>query len=160
MNTLESVLSVERQPPLERNDMSQLRLLTCTASGNLSRADSWLRKLVKLDVQSLLDKYGKIGVDALSAATPKDTGLTAASWTYKTTINRGENGGIVSAKIEWTNTNLSTSPSAHIPIVILIECGHGTRNGGYVPPHPFISDTIRPIFEELADRLGREVKSV
>lgn len=137
--------------------MPQLRILELKSNGDMKKTDTWLRKLLKLDLQSILDRYGERGVKILSAATPVDTGKTAASWTYTTSITRTSSGGVTSATITWSNTNL-TEGRQHIPVVILIECGHGTRNGGYVPPNPFIKENITPLLNEMAEKLWKEVK--
>lgn len=139
--------------------MSQIKILNLTSSGDLKATESWLRKLLRIDLQSVLDKYGKKGVKALAAATPKRTGLTANSWNYRSTIKHNAEGGVASASLEFYNTNLSTSADK-IPIVILIEYGHGTRNGGYVPPHPFVSKATKEVFDNLAKELWKEVKEV
>ena len=137
--------------------MPQLRILELKSNGDMKNTETWLRKLLKLDLQSILDRYGEKGVDILADATPVDTGKTAASWTYSTRITRTSSGGVTGATITWSNTNL-TEGTQHIPIIILIECGHGTRNGGYVPPNPFIKEAITPLFDELAEKLWKEVK--
>ena len=137
--------------------MSQIKILNLTSSGDLKATESWLRKLLRIDLQSVLDKYGKKGVEALAAATPKRTGLTASSWKYRSSVKRTAEGGVISASLEFYNTNQSTSADK-IPIVILIEFGHGTRNGGYVSPHPFVSDATKEIFDNLAKELWKEVK--
>jgi len=93
----------------------------------------------------LLDQYGSAGVDALAAATPKDTGQTAKSWYYKSE----------SYGLSFGNSNQSDG----IPIVVLIEYGHGTRNGGYVPARDFINPAIQPIFDRIADAITKEVQS-
>lgn len=139
--------------------MSQLRVLHLESNGELRVTENWLRKLLRIDLETVLGSYGQRGVELLAAATPKRTGLTAASWKYTTKITRNSTGGVSSASIEFSNTNLSTSKDK-IPIIILIEYGHGTRNGGYVPPHPFITETIRPLFDELAEKLWKEVKDL
>ena len=137
--------------------MPQLRVLELKSKGDMKNTETWLRKLLRLDLQSILDKYGERGVKILAEATPVRTGKTAASWTYSTSVTRTSSGGVTGATITWSNTNL-TEGSQHIPIVILIECGHGTRNGGYVPPNPFIKEAITPLFDELAEKLWKEVK--
>lgn len=138
--------------------MPQLRVLELKSHGDMKKTETWLRKLLKLDAQSILDKYGKKGVEILSAATPVRTGTTAASWTYTTRISRSSSGGVTDAAITWSNTNLATGRQ-RIPIVILIECGHGTRNGGYVPPNPFIKKNLTPLLNELAAQLWKEVEN-
>lgn len=118
-----------------------------TQKGDFSKSDSFLRKLLKLDLDSVLTKYGELGVKALSEATPVDTGLTAASWDY--TIKKEKN----SFTITWTNSNVVKG----VPVALLIQYGHGTGTGGYVQGRDYIKPAIRPIFDELAKELWEEV---
>lgn len=97
-----------------------------------------------------MDVYAQRGVAALAAATPTETGVTAASWSYE--IER--NGSDVT--IWWTNTHLD---SAGTPIVVMLQFGHGTGTGGYVQGRDFINPAIEPIFNEIADAVWREVNS-
>lgn len=115
--------------------------------GDFSKTESFLKKLRKLDLDSVLDKYGKLGVQALASATPVETGKTAASWDYK--IEKGK--GVVT--ITWTNSNVNNG----VPIALLIQYGHGTGTGGYVQGRDYIKPAILPIFNQLADALWKEV---
>lgn len=115
--------------------------------GDFSKTESFLKKLRKLDLDSVLDKYGKLGVQALASATPVETGKTAASWGYK--IEKGK--GVVT--ITWTNSNVNNG----VPIALLIQYGHGTGTGGYVQGRDYIKPAILPIFDQLADALWKEV---
>lgn len=138
--------------PKERLDSAQKvkvmpNIISYSTTGDFSKTETFLMKLLKKDFTSVLHRYGKRGVDALQAATPVDTGTTAHSWGYTVTESPG------SATITWTNSNVNQG----IPIVLLIEYGHGTSTGGYVQPRPFIKDTIEPIIDELADALWKEV---
>jgi hypothetical protein len=101
-------------------------------------------------VFQILDNYGSRGVAALANATPVDTSETALSWTYEVVSRRGYHA------IHWHNTHVVEG----IPVAVMIEYGHGTGTGGYVPPHPFITNAIRPIFEEIVAEIIREVKSL
>ena len=93
------------------------------------------------------DRYGKEGVAALSSATPVDTGLTSRSWSYKIFRNRG----IV--RITFYNSNTQNG----VPIAIVLQYGHGTRNGGWVEGRDYINPALQPIFDKLADEAWREV---
>jgi hypothetical protein len=115
--------------------------------GDFSKTESFLKKLRKLDLDSVLRKYGELGVQALASATPVETGKTAASWDYK--IEKGK--GVVT--ITWTNSNVNNG----VPIALLIQYGHGTGTGGYVQGRDYIKPAILPIFDELADALWEEV---
>ena len=94
-----------------------------------------------------LDKYGKEGVAALSAATPIDTGKTANSWSYK--INR-QNGSV---SIDFYNSNFSNG----VPIAIILQYGHATNNGGWVQGRDYINPAIQPIFDKIAKNAWKEV---
>ena len=96
-----------------------------------------------------LNQYGRRGVDALSAATPIDSGKTASSWNYE--IHRSKD----LVEIVWTNSNVNDGA----PIVILLQYGHATGNGGYVQGYDFINPAIRPIFDEIEKDLWKEVTS-
>lgn len=96
-----------------------------------------------------LERYAKRGVDALSAATPVDSGLTAASWDYEIKHDHD------TVSIVWTNSNVVDDWAV---VAILIQYGHGTRNGGYVYGVDYINPAMRPIFDHIANAIWEEVK--
>lgn len=116
--------------------------------GDFSKATGFLEKAKHVIRQGLLDRYGREGVKALRSATPTDTGLTASSWYYKI-VNRS---GF--AKITFCNSNIQNG----VPIAILLQYGHGTRNGGWVEGRDYINPAIRPIFDKLANDAWEEVR--
>lgn len=116
--------------------------------GNFSKTEKFFERCKNLFKLGTLDKYGREGVNALSMATPVNTGKTAASWRYRITSNS------TSLTIEWINDNETVDG---IPIVVLIQYGHGTGNGGYVQGRDFINPAIQPIFDKIADTLWKEV---
>ena len=91
--------------------------------------------------------YGQRGVNALAAATPKDTGLTAASWYYE--VERTDN----DLAIYWKNSNTNNG----VNIAVILQYGHGTNGGGYVRGIDYINPALRPIFEEIANDVWEEV---
>lgn len=99
------------------------------------------------EFMSILHKYAKIGVTALSAATPKDDGSTAASWGYEI-----ENSGD-KAVIYWTNTDQNDG----VYIAVIIQFGHGTGTGAYIPPVDYINPAMKPVFDQIAEAVWREV---
>ena len=115
--------------------------------GNFSKATKHFEKLRQGRYLKILNNYGQKGVEALSAATPVDTGLTASSWYYK--IERTA----TSAKIIYCNSNVNKG----VPIAIILQTGHGTRNGGWVEGRDYINPAIQPIFDELAKDVWKEV---
>lgn len=120
-----------------------------TSKGDWSKTTKWLKRLQTMEnARRVLDKYGREGVAALSAATPVDTGETATSWNYEVV----QNGDTVA--LNFTNNNKTKTGT---PIAILLQYGHGTGNGGYVQGRDFINPAVRPIFDEIADRAWKEV---
>ena len=115
--------------------------------GNLKKTTRFLERMVKEEYLKNLDKYGQEGVQALSLATPVDSGKTAASWDYR--IEKTNDG----TKIVWTNSNVNKG----VNIAIILQYGHGTRNGGYVQGRDYINPAIRPIFDKIADDAWKEV---
>ena len=97
---------------------------------------------------SVANKYGQRGVEALSSATPKETGKTASSWYYTVEI---QNGSLV---INWCNSNLGNN---WFPIALYLQLGHGTRGGGWVEGRDYINPAMRPIFDDMAREAWREV---
>lgn len=115
--------------------------------GDFSTSIRFLTKLLKSDYRKLLDRYGQMGVDALKAATPADTGNTANCWNYEIQDQKG------SVVLRWYNTNVNKG----VNIAIILQMGHGTRNGGYVQGRDYINPALRPIFDELATAAWNEV---
>lgn len=116
-------------------------------SGDLNKTRNFLKSLQQKKFLSKLDKYGRMGVEALRDATPKDTGTTANSWDYIIE----DTGDAVT--ITWTNSNENRS----IPIALLIQYGHGTGTGGWVAGRDYINPALRPIFDEIAKSAWEEV---
>ena len=124
-------------------------MLTISSSGSFKNTESFLHRMSSKDIFRTLDKYGAIGVQALAAATPRDSGATASSWTYEIKREKG------SYSIIWGNTNMA-GPT---PVAVLIQLGHGTGTGGYVPGRDYINPALLPIFDRIAADAWREVTS-
>lgn len=125
-------------------------MIKFSQKGDFSKLNSFLEKSKNLIKIGDLDKYGREGVQALSEATPKDTGLTSKSWNYeiKRTNDR--------VSITFTNSNIQNG----VPIAIILQYGHGTGWGGYVQGRDYINPAIRPIFDKIADDAWKEVTKV
>ena len=122
-------------------------MINIRQKGDFKKLTSFLEKAKAGFDIGILDKYGRKGVDALSSATPVDTGLTASSWFYKIENKNGV------AKIEFHNSNIQNG----VPIAVILQYGHGTRNGGYVVGRDYINPAIQPVFDELAKNAWKEV---
>ena len=124
-------------------------MITFEAKGGWDRTESFLKRAVRLNLAPRLQAAAAEGVAALAAATPKESGLTANSWTAEVTI--GANGFM----IEWQNTHVVSG----VPIAIILQYGHGTGTGGYVQGRDYINPAIQPIFDKIADEIWKEVTS-
>ena len=122
-------------------------MIRCTVKGDFKKTTSFLNRIRKLDFESALIKYAEEGVKALSDATPKVTGKTAASWDYEIVRNPG------TVSIFWTNDNFNDG----VPIAVILDYGHGTANGGFVQGRHYISPAIQPVFDHIADAAWKEV---
>lgn len=125
-------------------------MIKLTCRGDWSKTLGFLRRCEKVDVEAVLRKYGEAGVEALSAATPKHTGLAAGSWYYE--IERGKE----RSTIRWANRDME-GKGGWFNVAVMIQLGHGTRNGGYVKGIDYINPALRPIFDAFADACYREV---
>lgn len=120
--------------------------------GNFNRFEKFLVKSLHISplIKPILEKYGKMGVEALREATPKDTGKTSESWTYE--VVKTEEGKY---EIVWSNTNVVNDWAN---VAILLQYGHATRNGGFVKGQDYINPAIEKVFQKMADEAWREVK--
>ena len=100
--------------------------------GDFKKTKRFLKRMSEEEYLKCLDKYGRKGVEALALATPRDSGKTAESWA-NSNVNKGVN------------------------IAIILQYGHGTRNGGYVQGRDYINPAIRPIFDQMAAEVWGEV---
>ena len=121
-------------------------VITINTQGSFNKTEAWLKKMSKRRFDSLLNKYGQMGANALASSTPVDSGLTAASWGYEAkTIGS-------SFTITWTNSNVVNGVS----IAIILQYGHGTGTGGYVQGRNYINPAIVPVFDKIQSELFKE----
>ena len=122
-------------------------MITFRQKGDFSKLTRFLERAKETVRLGDLDKYGRQGVAALSSATPIDSGLTAESWYYEIENKKG------SVTITFYNSNVQNG----VPIAIVLQYGHGTRNGGWVQGRDYINPAIQPIFDEIVNEAWREV---
>lgn len=115
--------------------------------GDFSNLTRFLERAKEAVNLGNLDKYGREGVAVLASATPVDTGLTANSWRYEIEQKKG------SVSISFYNTNIQNG----VPIAIILQYGHATRNGGWVQGRDYINPAIQPIFDKITNEAWKEV---
>lgn len=124
-------------------------MFNITTSGSFNKTESFLRSMSKLDIESILHRYGQEGVTALATATPMESGLTAASWGYE--VSRKGN----VHTITWTNSDIEDG----FLVAIMLQYGYGTGTGGYVQGRDYINPAIKPVFDRIADEVWKAVTS-
>ena len=126
------------------------KVIVFRQKGDWKKSRKFLKRCSNLNLDELLDRYGQEGVEALTKATPKDTGKTAASWSYEIKMDKS------GATLCWKNGNIVDG----VPIAVILQYGHGTRNGAYVQGVDYINPALAPIFSALADELWKEVRNL
>lgn len=116
--------------------------------GDFRKTDGFLRSLKHFDIESILHKYGKEGVEALRAATPVNTGMTASSWYYEIEKDRNR------TSVVWKNSNIKD----HVNIAVIIQMGHATASGSWVEGVDYINPALQPIFDSIAKDAFEEIK--
>ena len=125
-------------------------MISFRQKGDFSKLTKFLERAKETVYLGDLNKYGRQGVAALASATPIDSGETASSWYYEIENNKE------SATITFYNSNVQNG----VPISIILQYGHGTRNGGWVEGRDYINPAIQPIFDQIVDDAWREVNKL
>ena len=119
------------------------------SKGNFDKTEKLLKKSIGRNYISILHTYGQYGVQALSAASPVNTGRLASSWRYE--IEQKDS----SVSLVFHNDDVEGGCN----IAILVQYGHGTKNGYYIQGQDFINPAIKPILDDLAEKCWKEVTS-
>jgi len=122
-------------------------MISFTSKGSWSKTESSLKAMQKLNISAILEHYGDMGVVALRAATPIDSGLTAQSWSYATQY-KGR-----SYSISWFNSDTENG----FPVAIMLQFGYGTGTGGYVQGQDYINPAIKPVFDKISNDVWKAV---
>lgn len=121
-------------------------MVTLTSTGDFSKLTGFFNRCLEVANLGILDKYGRLGVQALAAATPVDSGRTAQSWEYKIThTDTGVN-------LEFWNYNINDG----VPIALILQYGHGTGTGGWVEGRDYINPALRPVFDSILNDVWKE----
>lgn len=117
------------------------------SKGSFAKTAKFLGMINNHNLFDDLNRYGADGVDALRTATPLSTGETASSWDYKIVRRKGR------WHVEWFNTHVNDG----VNIAVVLQYGHATADGGYVPGIDYINPAIHPIFEALSENVWKKV---
>lgn len=129
--------------------MAKPSFISIKSTGSTKNVEGFFKRTKQKNFVDILEYYAQRGLEALALETPVDTGVTAMSWGYEIIQEEG--------RITLNFTNSATAGNTSIPIVLLIEYGHATRNGGYVAPYDFINPITRELMAHIADTIWKEV---
>lgn len=118
--------------------------------GTFKNVFAYLHYLSHRKYLDLIEEYAQLGVDALRENTPKDSGLTADSWSYR--LERS----VSQTRIIWSNSNLTKDGQE---IAIMLQYGHGTGTGGYVQGRDYINPALEPVFSDILAGIEQAVRS-
>lgn len=123
-----------------------------TMRGSFDKTERFLKDMAQMPtyVLRVANAEAQKGVQALIAATPKDSGLAASSWGYRVV----QNGRKIT--IVWTNSDLE---NGGFPVAIMLQYGYGTGSGGYVQGRDYINPAMKPVFDSIATNVWKAVKS-
>ena len=125
-------------------------MITFSHKGDFHKLDRYFERVLHVLHLAKLDTYGKEGVEALRAATPVDSGKTRDCWRDEVSYGSG------TATISFLNDNINKG----VPIAVILQYGHGTRNGGYVQGRDYINPAIQPVFDRIAENAWKEVTAL
>ena len=125
-------------------------MISIKHKGDYSKVTKYFESIKKGANIRNLEKYAQEGVNALMSATPVETGLTAKSWYYEIERKKGN------VRISFNNSNIQNG----VPIAIILQYGHATRNGGWVEGRDYINPAIQPIFDEITKKAWKEVTRI
>lgn len=124
-------------------------MVTFKHVGDFKKTELFLNRVKKIRFAGILEKYARAGVEALARATPIDSGETAQRWGYEIEEKEGR------VSLHFTNDHINDD----VNIAIILQYGHGTRQGGYVEGRDYINPAIAPIFDQIAEAAWKEVIS-
>lgn len=124
-------------------------MIKVNVSGSFKNTTAFFQRMKSRSHFAVLEKYGALGVEALRAATPVEHGETAAGWYYEIVDRPGY------FAIHWLNSHV-VNPG-NIPVAVLIQYGHATGTGGFVEGVDFINPALRPLFDQMAADMWKEV---
>lgn len=122
-------------------------MLSYSVSGG-GETQSWLKRIMKADMFAGLEGLAAQGVSNLIAATPTDSGITANSWRYE----------IEKTSTTWTVWFINDNVENGFSVAVGLQYGHATGTGGWVEGYDYINPALKPIFDQIADVVWKEVQ--
>lgn len=119
-----------------------------SSTGDFEKTREWIARVVNKSPTGTLRHIAGDGEAALAAGTPRDTGATAGGWNSEI-ISTGKN-----SEVSWMN---NAHPGESVNVAKIIDLGHGTGTGGYVPPNPYIKKSMDSVWDTTGTRIVEEL---
>lgn len=116
--------------------------------GDFDNLEKWLDRMTNYTPTASLHKIAQEGGSALSKNTPRNTGQTASGWTSEVTHSRGI------FEVSWMN---NAHPGLSINLARMLDQGYTTGTGGYVPPRPYVKDSMKPVWKKAGNDIAKEM---
>ncbi len=123
-------------------------VVTRTSTGNFNHLKKFLIRMKEKKALQKAEDFGRLGVEALRKATPKDSGETANSWEYEVERNRQE------TTISWKNTHIE---NGYFNVALGLQYGHGTGTGGWVEGRDYINPAMKSVFDNAEEVVWNEI---
>jgi len=124
-------------------------MFSLSNKGSFDKTEAWLKRVQNLKIAAVMNNAGARGVAALAANTPRESSETAGLWDFHVESGGGKH------SISWTNSH----DAGGVPLVILLQLGHGTGTGGYVKGRDFINPPMQAIFDKIESDIRKAVNS-
>lgn len=122
-------------------------MIKVSSPGSFEKTTKALTKMKEGEPFKNLDTYGGRGVDALSRATPIDSGETSQSWGYQTNYKDHR------YSLSWFNTHEVDG----VNVAVVLQYGHATGTGGWVEGQDYINPAIQPVMNDAINDAWRQV---
>ena len=117
--------------------------------GDFSNTFNFFDRIKQKNIDKILAEYGELGVERLEYYTPKRTGLTSKSWTWRIEHENGK------TLLLWDNSNIQNG----VPVAVVIQYGFVTKTGFRVAGRDYINPALSPIYEEIMNRFQKEMST-
>ncbi len=121
--------------------------------GDFTNTLKILNKYYRINGKKNLTRASERVCEVLARETPVETGETANAWYFE--IKR-EHGNQVSEIKNSAHADETRGRCA--PVAVLLDTGHGTGTGGYVPGSHYITRTIDSTHDETIDEIKAVIK--
>jgi hypothetical protein len=125
-------------------------MLKVKSKGNWDRTDKFFKKSIKVTKIENITLLAEQCIERLKEATPKDSGLTANSWSYEIDTTKNKRSLYI------TNSNIQNG----VKVALLLEFGHATTSGSWVEGKNFIGPITQEVYNGILSDTWKELRKL